>query len=181
MFAPFLFFRFLSPWKPGLVVAPKKRRKHSSSNRWASRTHSPSLSPLSATANVRPKPSPVAPNATTATAPTSAGSACATPAAWDHTASAPRAITTPQSRTAAAGPPAQEDGGPSAAAAATACVASVCATAATSVKSGGSCASAMISTACTTRGSCAQVGTKSKRKVQRSDMQTASNVVKWRC
>ena len=166
--ASFLFFRCLLPWRPGLAVVPKKRRKHSSSNQWASRTRSPSLSPLSATANVRPEPSPAAPNATTATAPTNAASACATPAAWGRTASVPRATTTPQSRTAAAGPAARAGGRPSAAAAATVCVASVCATAATLVKSGGSFASATISTASTTRENCAQVGTKKKTKVQRS-------------
>lgn len=88
---------------------------------------------------------------------------------------------TPQSRTAAAGPPARVDGRPSAAAAATVCVASVCVTAATLVKSGGSFASVTISTACTTRENCAQVGTKNKRKVQSSLTQTPLNVAKRRC
>jgi len=65
---------------------------------------------------------------------------------------------TPRSRTAAAGPKALEDRSrPSAAAAVTVCAASVCATAATLGKSGGSCVSVTTSTACATRGSCARV------------------------
>lgn len=63
----------------------------------------------------------------------------------------------PQSRTAAVDP--QALGGPSLPSAATAetvCVASVCAIAETLEKCGASCASVMTSTACATKGSCAQ-------------------------
>lgn len=66
--------------------------------------------------------------------------------------------TTPQSRTAAVDPQALEDPSlPSAVAVETVCVASVCATAVILGKSGESCVSVMTSTACATRGTCAQV------------------------
>lgn len=66
---------------------------------------------------------------------------------------------TPQSRIAAVDPAAREGPRPSAAAVGIVCAGSVCATTATLAKSGGNCASVMTSTACTTRGSSAQVRT----------------------
>lgn len=156
--SPFLLPRSRSVWRPELAVAPNRRRKPSSLSPWASRTPSPSPSPLSATASARLKPSPTAPSVTTATAPTSAASASAIQVAWGHTASVQRAITTPQSKTAAVGLRALEGPTlPSAVAAGTVCVASVCATVVTLAKSGASCASAMTSTACATRANSAQV------------------------
>ena len=150
--------RCLSVLKPELVVAPNRRRRPSSLSRWASRTLSPSPSTLSATASARTRPSPTAPNATMATAPSSAASASATRVAWGRTASVPRGTITPRSRTAAAGPRAPEDPSlPSAVAGGTVCADSVCVTTATLERSGESCVSVTTSTACATRGICAQV------------------------
>lgn len=141
-----------------LAVVPNKRRRPSSSNRWASRTLSQLPSPLSVTASARLKYSRTARSAATATAPTSVASVCATRAGWARTASALRGTITPRSKTVAADPQDTKVLSPlSAAAVATACAASACATAATLGKSGGSCVSVMTSTACATKESCAQV------------------------
>lgn len=78
LYASVLFGRSLSVWRLVLVVAHPKKRKPLSSNLWASRMPSPSLSPLSATASARPKPSLIAPNVATAMAPLSVAYACAT-------------------------------------------------------------------------------------------------------
>lgn len=122
-----------------------------------SKTHCPSLSPLSATVSVRPKPSPTAPSATTGMARLSVASVSATKAAWDPTVSALRGTTTQQTRTAAVAlqvPPGPRQ--PSAAGEATVSVGSASATAVTSAKCGANCASATTSTVCATKENSAQ-------------------------
>ncbi len=138
--------------KLGPEAVLKRSARPSPSNRWVSKTPCRSRSTSSVSVNAKLRQSLTVPSVTTETAPTSAGSACATRDDWVPGVSVQMGTTAPLSRTPAPGQTKW-----SAVAVETVCVASACATIMISARCGGRGVSVTISAACGTKESSAQV------------------------